>query len=129
MVTKIAGTAKLLRHIIVFQKLCPAQVVNLTFNNVYSAGKNRANRRRDDGERHRQMKENLAISQLALIVGSFAIGYLPTTSKNAEQQVRTISDFCCKGKKKILTVTVDVINLSPKIKITQVTATPQRCQC
>jgi len=42
--------------------------------------KNRANAA-DQGEKNRQRKENHAILQLSLVVGSFAIGYLPTTSK------------------------------------------------
>ena len=43
--------------------------------------KKRPSGREDDAEISRQKKENHAILQLALIVGSFAIGYLPNASE------------------------------------------------
>jgi len=54
------------------------------YNNIFKERKNRENITSEE-EKNRQAKENRAILQLSLVVGYFAIGYLPTTGKKTER--------------------------------------------
>ena len=54
----------------------------MLLNCNFSARKKRPNNnQQDEAEKNRQAKENHAILQLALVVGSFAIGYVPHAGK------------------------------------------------
>ena len=47
----------------------------------YSATEISMSQMKNEGEAHRQRKENQAVAQLVLIVVSYLIGYIPTTGE------------------------------------------------
>ena len=42
---------------------------------------------KNEGEAHRQRKENQAVAQLVLIVVSYLIGYIPTTGEPMDEKI------------------------------------------